>query len=243
MHFKPTRGLASARVSALAMTDCGSCYTRSVDTIPFPYSEPTRPLAASERRHGPSGYTDYTSYKPWLRDEHDFRCVYCLARETWAINATSSASGFGVDHMRSRRDAPEDETKYGNLCYCCNDCNSAKGPCSIPQRLIEEPLSDHLVVHQDGTVKALTPEGQWLCDCVYLNHAYAVERRRLILELRQAAMNDLAAGIDSQKLTLFEYPSRLEDLHNFRPPQNVRPSGVEGAAWARRLRGELPRFY
>jgi hypothetical protein len=27
--------------------------------------------------------TDYESYRPWLRDEFAFRCVYCLTRETW----------------------------------------------------------------------------------------------------------------------------------------------------------------
>ena len=26
------------------------------------------------RRHGPRGYRDYRSYKPWLRDEFDFCC-------------------------------------------------------------------------------------------------------------------------------------------------------------------------
>jgi hypothetical protein len=35
------------------------------------------PRAARSRRHGPCGYAHYSLYKPWLRDEFQFRCVYC----------------------------------------------------------------------------------------------------------------------------------------------------------------------
>jgi hypothetical protein len=41
------------------------------------------PSLPHARRHGPQGYADYKHYKPWLRDEFSFRCVYCLCRETW----------------------------------------------------------------------------------------------------------------------------------------------------------------
>ena len=38
--------------------------------MPFAYS--TRPHA---RKHGPSGYAEYTSYKPWLRDDEAMMIV------------------------------------------------------------------------------------------------------------------------------------------------------------------------
>jgi hypothetical protein len=44
----------------------------------FNYPDPR-----SGRRHGPVGYASYRSYRPWLRDEFTFRCVYCLKREQW----------------------------------------------------------------------------------------------------------------------------------------------------------------
>ena len=47
----------------------------------FPY-----PAAAHVRLHGPQ-YTESASYKPWLRDEFAFRCVYCLWRERWRKTA------------------------------------------------------------------------------------------------------------------------------------------------------------
>lgn len=49
-------------------------------TFPFNY-----PDAPHRRRHGPRGYADYASYRPWLRDEFTFRCVYCLLREQWGL--------------------------------------------------------------------------------------------------------------------------------------------------------------
>ncbi len=45
-------------------------------TTPFRY-----PDGPHQRRHGPRGYASYESYRPWLRDEFAFRCVYCLTRE------------------------------------------------------------------------------------------------------------------------------------------------------------------
>jgi hypothetical protein len=39
------------------------------------------PAAPHARRHGPQGYADAESYRPWLRDEFAFRCIYSLFRE------------------------------------------------------------------------------------------------------------------------------------------------------------------
>ena len=39
------------------------------------------PDALDERQHGPRGYVDDEHYKPWLRDEFTYRCLYCGCRE------------------------------------------------------------------------------------------------------------------------------------------------------------------
>ena len=59
------------------------------EAIAFRY--PAQPLA---RRHGPCGYADYQSFRPWLRDEFSFRCVYCLIREQWG----RVTGEFDLDH-------------------------------------------------------------------------------------------------------------------------------------------------
>ena len=50
---------------------------------PFEY-----PSSPHRRRHGPLGYADYASFRPWLRDEFSFRCVYCLLRERGELPTT-----------------------------------------------------------------------------------------------------------------------------------------------------------
>jgi hypothetical protein len=50
------------------------------------------------RRHGPRGYADLESFRPWLRDEFDFRCVYCLLREQWG----RTRGTFELDYFRSK---------------------------------------------------------------------------------------------------------------------------------------------
>lgn len=79
-------------------------------TIPFTYSE-----SAHVRRHGPRGYADYESYRPWLRDEFSFRCVYCLTREVWG----PLLGVYAIDHFMPLALRPDLECDYDNLLYWC----------------------------------------------------------------------------------------------------------------------------
>ncbi len=80
-------------------------------TLPLPFQYPSEP---HERKHGPYGYANYPEYKPWLRDEFFFRCVYCLEREMWYPNRASS---FSVDHIEPRSKNPSRICDYDNLLY------------------------------------------------------------------------------------------------------------------------------
>lgn len=84
------------------------------DLDPFSY-----PTTAHERRHGPKGYKNFSSFKPWLRDEFVFRCVYCLNRERWYPDGSAS---FSVDHLYPKGEMPERENDYTNLVYSCHRC-------------------------------------------------------------------------------------------------------------------------
>ena len=64
----------------------------------FDYPEPQE-----QRRHGPANYAAYESYRPWLRDEFDFRCVYCLKRETWG----QVTFEFELDHFEPQSLNPQ----------------------------------------------------------------------------------------------------------------------------------------
>ena len=87
-----------------------------IEEFAFLYPEPRK-----SRRHGPV-YKNYESYRPWLRDEFMFRCIYCLKRETWG-----QASGeFELDHFKPQKFNPDKKLDYKNLVYSCQRCNSAK---------------------------------------------------------------------------------------------------------------------
>jgi hypothetical protein len=96
----------------------------SEDEMLFQY-----PPTPHERKHGPQGYEDFGSYKPWLRDEFSFRCVYCLCRETWFPDGAAS---FSVDHLQSQKVAPTRVTEYENLVYACCQCNACKQDAELP---------------------------------------------------------------------------------------------------------------
>lgn len=134
------------------------------------------------RRHGPRGYTDYTSFKPWLRDEFVFRCVYCLFRERWF---PSGEATFSVDHVEPQVSAPERVCDYTNLVYACLTCNSSKrdqrlpDPCAIGYAAL-------LLVRVDGQINGVTPDGQAMIDKLALNHQRLREFRcRLFSLLRR----------------------------------------------------------
>ena len=83
----------------------------------FDYPEP------QERgSHGPAEYSAYESYRPWLRDEFDFRCAYCLKRETWG----QVTSEFELDHFEPQSLESPLRLDYLNLVYACRRCNAVK---------------------------------------------------------------------------------------------------------------------
>ena len=126
-------------------------------TLPSPFAYPPTP---HHRRHGPSGYELYGGYKPWLRDEFVFRCVYCLEREMWYPDRASS---FSVDHVIPQSEAPSLVCEYTNLVYACTRCNSARREVRVlnPD---EVAFGTHLQLGEQGLLEPLTADGQDLMD-------------------------------------------------------------------------------
>ncbi len=198
-----------------------------------PFVYPAEPHA---RRHGPAGYLSYPSFKPWLRDEFTFRCVYCLVRERWYPNGQDS---FSVEHVVPQSLAPERACDYENLVYACLRCNSFKqatrlpDPCTIAYGLL-------LRVHDDGTVGGLTVEGNRLVETLLLNAPDAVEFRRRMLAALRLDLTRRRTGLAEW----LGFPLDLPDLSLLRPPGgNTRPAGTSQSWLARRQRQELPATY
>lgn len=205
---------------------------RNLNPYPFAF-----PVGAHIRRHGPAGWSDYRRYRPWLRDEFSFRCVYCLNRERWM----DTRRGYQVDHFVPQKIRPDLRADYDNLLYLCAACNNLKGasllldPCVLA-------LNECLYFHDNGTVEAIMPheeEGQRLIDILELDQPQLVEYRRCkIGAIRSHAIHD-------PDLFLHEmgYPNDLPDLTSDVPPRNLRPHGISESCRSLLDSGYLPAVY
>ena len=193
------------------------------------------------RLHGPSGYADYKSFKPWLRDEFRFRCVYCLWREAWCADGDGS---FGIDHFHSRALHPELGSDYDNLVYACCRCNSIKQDNLLPVDPCKDGWGKHLQAVQDGTVRGITPLGRQTIEVCRLNRRALVQARSRMRQLLQQL--DVRATEEASSL-LREYlslPTNLPVLSQLHPPGgNARPEGIAASHHELRKRGELQETY
>lgn len=203
------------------------------DVEPKPFAYPDSPRT---RRHGPIGYTDYRRYKPWLRDEFTFRCVFCLRREAWLDGHNS----FSVEHLKPRKLAPELDCVYGNLLYACLRCNSFKQsqwPVLDPCR---NAYAAHFHVYDDGTIEGLSRDGKRVIRFLRLDHPDMTEaRRRKIFKIRvlweRRHEPDLAQILREE----LRYPEDLPDLSPLEPEDNTKKDGVYHCYFERRRRSEL----
>lgn len=202
---------------------------------PFAY-----PTVLHVRRHGPEGYIDYTSYKPWLRDEFAFRCAYCLFRERWFPDGHAA---FGVDHVIPRTQAPNLICTYTNMVYACRQCNSEKAD-SIVANPCQIAYGQHVRVRENGEVETLSSEGEAIVDILKLNASLYVEFRRDMMILLRACAESDNPHLHNRLSSLMRYPTDLPDLTLLRPPGgNTLPEGAEECHYRRRVAGTLPELY
>ena len=200
------------------------------------------PTEFHSRRHGPAGLTTYQSYKPWLRDEFTFRCVYCLERERWY---PSRDHGFGVDHIKPKG-KPEYahlECDYENLVYACNRCNSAKGVEEFPDPT-EVALGKHLAIDESGEIIGLTEAGNDMIVVLGLDQPTLTNTRSTyigIAKLHEAFPHD--SDVRKLFVNAFGYPEDLPDLHSLKPKHNSRPEGRDASHFVQRSMNKLNLVY
>ena len=206
--------------------------------VPQPFAYPSdRHL----RRHGPHGYADLRHFKPWLRDEFQFRCVYCLIRERWHPDGDG---GFSVEHLRPRSRSPERAAEYDNLCYACCRCNSAKQDLEGILNPVTERLANHLLVSSEGAIHGLTAAGVELIKVCQLDRASLVEFRRGLLQLLQMIQSHDEPKRRELLARFFGFPANLPRLRTLRPPQsNSRPTGLALSWHELASHGQLPGTY
>jgi hypothetical protein len=171
-------------------------------TSPFNY--PTTPHV---RRHGPRGYAEYSRFRPWLRDEFSFRCVYCLRRERWE----GARVIFHIDHFLSVMDFPDLVAEYDNLLYCCASCNAAKGARALPNPL-NALTSTFVSVERDGTIHSGTnTDASRLIELLGLDGSESTEYRKLWIDIVEAIGNSQTSMCKSWVILLTFQTSVGED--------------------------------
>jgi hypothetical protein len=200
--------------------------------FPFEYPDGTHSL-----RHGPAGYRNYQSFRPWLRDEFDFRCAYCLFREGWC-----RILSFQLDHFVPQIREPQRATTYSNLIYACPTCNLGKSKKPLPAPL-SHMRRESVTVHEDGTIEGHTNEARRTIRVLGLDSLEHVAWRRQMIENIELAWAAQQAGKSDLYREMMGYPAELPDLAHLKAPSNSRPEGVHESAFARRERGALPDVY
>jgi hypothetical protein len=186
-------------------------------------------------RHGPKGYTNYESYREWLRDEFSFRCVFCLRREQWNIRLGS----FHLDHFVPQSTDPGSSRTYENLLYVCAACNLKKGDLIVPHPCTA-PFGECLRVNSDGTIEGLNAEGELLINILRLDDADHTRYRKMLLD----TLLTLESHNREAYVGWMRFPDDLPDLLPLKPPDgNSRPAGIPESWFAKRQRRELPEVY
>jgi hypothetical protein len=199
--------------------------------IPQPYCYPA---GVHVRRHGPDGWKDYAKYRPWLRDEFAFRCVYCLEREVWH----DTRQAMHIDHCQPQALRKDLGCKYSNLLYLCPACNMLKSDTLLPDPC-QVALNEYLQVYEDGSIEAKCREGEILIQILALDEQPATDQRRRII--------DTLRSLSEDNWELFVrwmgYPQELPNLDDHRPPKNEKPESVQQSYYQRRVSGRLPEVY
>ena len=200
-----------------------------MEAQPFAY-----PLAPHVRKHGPRGYRDYDHCRDWLRDEFDFRCVFCLYREQWP-----GAQAFEIDHLLPRAKYPEKECAYENLLYLCRRCNGNKRAKLVPDPC-QVAVGKCLQVQPNGRIAALNLQGRLLVKALRLDNDSYTRMRELMIGILETCFRHNRPLF----VSLMGYPKNLPDLARLNPPGgNAQPEGAKASAFARRERGQLPETY
>jgi hypothetical protein len=197
-----------------------------------PFEYPVDPL---DRKHGPEGYREHASFRPWLRDEFTFRCVYCLTREQWGRVIRE----FDIDHFIPQAIDPSQAFTYKNLVYSCARCNAIKSSVKVSDPT-DALISSNLRVDPDGSLKGYSSAAEELILKLDLNSPEMVSWRLLWTRIIE-----LACDYDAKLYRrLLGFPEDLPDLSQLRPPSgNSRPDGIAKSYFSQAARGELPPIY
>jgi len=166
-------------------------------------------MAIWKRRKAKKTFKDYKSYKPWLREDFRYACVYCTIHE----GEFGGFHSFHVEHFRPKSRFPKLETEYTNLLYACWKCNSYKSedwPSGYPLKSGKgylDPCSHdyekYFTINSDGVVMGNVGAAKYMIENLHLNSNFLIKTRNDRKRIRES--------IDECKSIIKEIDSILND--------------------------------
>ena len=156
------------------------------------------------RQNSVPQFSDYKKYKPYLREDFHYRCVYCSIHE----NEYGGPRGFTVEHFRPKKIFADLINDYANLLYGCEICNPFKRkdwPSDNP--LIdgvgyidpcEHDYDDHFRVN-GFEIEGLTQVARYMIERLHLN-------RRQLIKLKKKRFDEETTHTE----TLLELKKQLD---------------------------------
>lgn len=116
---------------------------------------------------------DYRSFKPFIREDFDRRCAYCLVPEE---DVPQGAEIYVLDHYCPKSVRHDLVAHYPNLFWSCVPCNSHKSAYWPPAEgrpsivnLTAAAVEQHFDVCPDGELVGKTDDARFTIDRLRLN--------------------------------------------------------------------------
>lgn len=136
-----------------------------------------------KRRNPEKKFKNYRMYKPWLREDFKYACVYCTIHE----GEFGGFHSFHIEHFKPKSKFPELEMEYTNLLYACWKCNSFKGedwPSDNPLRsgkgYLDPCVYDYekcFTLNNDGSIIGEIKVARYMIERMHLNCHFLIEIR------------------------------------------------------------------
>lgn len=150
------------------------------------------PSSRHTRTESPPHYRDYSAYKPFLRKEFEYHCVYCRMPDTYL----QQVDYFSVDHYRPKSIYGTLTNVYSNLYYCCKKCNDRKKSVwrKNAREFVPNPCDHWMTQHlryEAERVVTHSPAGKFTVELLQLNHLDRIKGRNCMLSHFELANREI----------------------------------------------------
>jgi hypothetical protein len=143
----------------------------------------------------PPQYTQYQTYKRWLRFEFEQKCIYC--RRPDSVHPHDYKT-YAVEHYRPKEHFPERACNYDNLFYACSMCNSYKAdywPQDENEPFFPNPCDYVMMEHVrfvNFKVSADSTHGAFMVETLQLNDEALVNWRKAHVRIIRTLETEVA---------------------------------------------------